>query len=40
MLNKTIEEKCNFKTQRLSVNGWTSLIKKKEYENSIALKVI
>lgn len=36
----SIEERCHFKTQRLSVSPWTNQIKNLESENKFAEKVI
>ena len=40
MKQKTIEKRCNFKTDRLSVCGWASLYADKESKNNFDKKVI
>ena len=40
MTNKTIEERCSFNTQRLSVSSWTNQLKEPDSEKNLAEKVI
>lgn len=40
MKDKTIEQKCNFNTQRLSIGSWTKQVMERESENIFANKVV
>lgn len=40
MINKTIEERCSFSTQRLSVSSWTNQVKELYSKKTFAKKVI
>lgn len=40
MKNKTIEERCNFNTQRLEVSSWTNQVKGLDFEKKFANKII
>ncbi len=40
IFTETIEERCNFKTQRLAVNSWTNQLNGMDSDKSFAKEVI